>query len=112
MNRGERRARTIALGRRRRKAHLKWAHGNDVGKIDCVCDLSNWRFAKRKGRGCEACRTHPRGRPKISTGLCKSGKRTRIYIWRRTYRYYCHAIVTGALDPLDDDFEAIRCRGI
>jgi hypothetical protein len=63
-----RRDRTIRKGTRRRRDHLKFKH--PTGVVDCVCELSVWRFAKRKGLGCEQCRGRTYGNPKVSNGLC------------------------------------------
>jgi hypothetical protein len=66
--RAARRDRTIRKGARRRKDHLERNHPNGV--VDCICELSVWRFAKRKGLGCESCRGRRHGNPKIGGGLC------------------------------------------
>lgn len=63
-----RRDRTIRKGTRRRRDHLKFKHPDGV--VDCVCELSVWRFAKRKGLGCEKCRGRTFGNPKVGNGLC------------------------------------------
>lgn len=66
-----RRDRTYRKGARRRRDHLRAVHPNGV--IDCVCELSVWRFAKRKGLGCEKCRGRMPGNPKVPCGLCSRG---------------------------------------
>jgi hypothetical protein len=71
--REDRRDRTQRKGFRRRRDHLQWKHPDGV--VDCVCELSIWRFAKRKGLGCEKCRGRCPGNPKVSRGLCKRGYR-------------------------------------
>jgi hypothetical protein len=73
--REDRRDRTIRKGERRRKDHLRRNHSRGVA--DCVCEFSTWRFAKRKGLGCEICRGRRHGNPKIGGGLC-SGE----WAWR------------------------------
>ena len=66
-----RRDRTYRKGARRRHDHLKFKH--PTGVVDCVCELSIWRFAKRKGLGCEKCRGRTYGNPKVACGLCTRG---------------------------------------
>lgn len=86
-----RRARRIRQTRRvatrRRSDHLALVHGDPTGSnVDCVCELADTYFAKIKGRGCNKCRSHRKGRPKLSGGMCKMGQRDRIYIIRRQTR--------------------------
>jgi hypothetical protein len=66
--REDRRDRTIRKGDRRRKDHLRRSHPS--GAIDCMCEHSAWRFAKRKGLGCEVCRGRVHGNPKLGRGVC------------------------------------------
>jgi len=66
--REDRRDRTIRKGARRRKDHLRRNHPDGV--VDCICEFSVWRFAKRKGLGCEKCRGRRHGNPKYGVGLC------------------------------------------
>lgn len=65
--RAERRALTIAYGSRARDEHLRWVH--PTGVLDCVCERSVWRFAKRKSVGCN-CRGRSRNNPKYGAGVC------------------------------------------
>jgi hypothetical protein len=66
--REDRRDRTIRKGERRRKDHLRRNHPSGV--VDCACEHSAWRFAKRKGLGCELCRGRTHGNPKLGSGVC------------------------------------------
>jgi len=66
--RGVRRARTIAVGEHRREVHLRQVHPDGV--VDCVCERSAWRFAKRGTVSCN-CRRHSRlYGPKVAASLC------------------------------------------
>lgn len=69
--REDRRARTHRKGTARQREHLQRIHPSGV--IDCVCEQSIWRFAKRKGLGCEKCRRRTHGNPKVPCGLCTRG---------------------------------------
>jgi len=85
------RARRIRLTRRvaarRRSDHLALIHGDPTGSnVDCVCELADTYFAKIKGRGCMKCSSRRKGRPKLSGGMCKFGRRDRIYFLRRQVR--------------------------
>lgn len=69
--REDRRDRTIRYGEAARKTHLRVVHPDGV--VDCVCERSAWRFAKRKSLGC-GCRRVQRGlSPKIAGSLCHGG---------------------------------------
>ena len=46
--RGYRRRCTEKIAKKRRDAHLKLIHGNDSDAIDCVCELVDTYFAKRR----------------------------------------------------------------
>lgn len=63
-----RRDRTYRKGERRRRDHLRVVH--PTGVVDCACELSVWRFAKRPGLGCEKCSGRTFGNPKVPCGMC------------------------------------------
>ena len=69
--REDRRDRTWRKGARRRRDHLRERHPSGV--VDCACELSVWRFAKRPGLGCEKCRGRTHGNPKVGSGICALG---------------------------------------
>ena len=58
---------TIRVGERRRKLHVGAVHPEGV--LDCECERSAWRFAKRTALGCKCRRRWP-GRPKLALSLC------------------------------------------
>lgn len=101
--RESRRDRTIRKGARRRRDHLRGRHPNGV--VDCVCEQSVWRFAKRPGLGCEKCRGRTHGNPKVGNGLCARGDgkyRAAVVqriVGRRVARRW---LVAVNLDDVDD----------
>lgn len=72
-SRGPRRARTIAVGERRREVHLRQIHPDGV--VDCACELSAWRFAKRGSVSCRCRRRSRREGPKVWSSLCHDNAR-------------------------------------
>ena len=99
--RATRRARTRAVARKRRRLRLEFERSADPDGTRCVLELGVTYFAKQVPFGCD-CRKHRRGRPRVSTGICKLGVRDRIYRWRRLGRENALAIVRGKLAPDDD----------
>jgi hypothetical protein len=100
--REDRRDRTWRKGARRRRDHLRLVHPNGV--VDCVCELSVWRFAKRRALGCD-CRSRTRGNPKVGNGLCARGDGkyrpavTQRIAGRRAVR---HWIAAADVEDVDD----------
>ena len=62
--RGERRARSEKVARRRRAAHLAEVHPDGV--VDCACEWATFYFEKR-GLGC-GCRKRKQGQPRGAGG--------------------------------------------
>lgn len=82
-----RRDRTIRIGTRRQHLHLVVVHRGDLSQLDCICERSPWRFAKRKAWGCN-CRRRPSGSPHYGAGICygRMGLRPAVRArraWRR-----------------------------
>jgi hypothetical protein len=102
--RSRRRRATRRVALRRRSDHLTLIHGDPTGaNVDCVCELAATYFAKIKGRGCNRCRSHRPGRPRVSGGMCKIGIRDRIYRWRRQDRELGHLLQRQGVDLEGDE---------
>lgn len=71
--RGPRRARTIAVGEHRREIHLSRVHPDGV--LDCACERSAWRFAKRGAVSCGCRRRSRQCGPKVWGSLCHDSVR-------------------------------------
>ena len=94
---------TLRIAANRRRQHLARIHGDPTGaNVDCVCELAATYFAKRKGAGC-SCRKRRKGRPKLTSGLCKMEMRVRIYRMRRVARRLGEFSRGRVLDWEDDD---------
>ena len=95
-----RRDRTYRLGERRRKRHLALNHPNGV--VDCVCDLSVWKFDKDTGRGC-GCRGRKYGQPKRGAGPCfHYGRDLRpAVVDRITAKRWCRRVRSELLADVD-----------
>lgn len=94
--RAERRQRTLRVAAKRRATHLRQVHRNDIGQVDCVCELAAFYFEDLTN-GC-GCRKHARGAPRRGGGMCKHWSRMRLYQWRMHDREFCKGIVSRRLD--------------
>lgn len=72
--RGDRRARTYRYAKRAQRIHLFFNH-NGGKNVDCICELADWYFRKRKPGGCNKCSKKRHGNPKICSGVCLKGTR-------------------------------------
>lgn len=102
--RARRRRLTLTVALRRRKDHLSVVHGG-AEDVDCVCELADTYFAKRKSRSCD-CRKRKKGNPRVACGMCDIGNRDRIYDWRREARVLQDAVRAGR--TLHEVLEPVR----
>ena len=87
MDRGTRRARTLAIGLRRLKEHrsLTYHHISDpYGRTGtCFCDGCGPHLFAKRGEQTHDCRKRTFGNPRVARWMCKCGMRDRIYQWRQ-----------------------------
>ena len=96
-----RRDRTWRYGRRAQREHMRVVH--PTGEVDCVCELSVWKFAKGKSVGC-GCRKRQHGAPKVGAGMCYGSYNYREAVVERIAgKRLCAAwkVQLSGRDPLD-----------
>ena len=105
--RARRRRHTRRIAKQRRSDHRKRIYGDPadwtapLSRRFHICYQADTYFAKVASLGCQLCRTHRRGRPRVEGGMCKAGRRTRVYRWRNQARELNLAFRFG-LDPDSD----------
>lgn len=96
--RARRRRLTLTIAHRRRAHHLSVVH-DGADDVDCVCELADTYFAKRRVQACN-CRKRTKGNPRVACGMCEIGMRDRIYEWRQEIRELQAEVRAGR--PLTD----------